>query len=214
MVFLRMAMAADTWARPQVVATYGVVMDGTRASPETYTGRIGIPAFLQLGKVFVIRLATETHNVPERVKLVTDEQGSERFSALSQGRYVALGGTPTDRSEMQPQWLMCGDGSACGRLEDTRRAKRLIDSDGNEMISAHLAGFAWRTPAAGAELIHAARRIAALRGFPALFVAIAEQDWAAIEQSLGPIDKVVAPATVYGAGLQEEVAWNINSSEI
>jgi hypothetical protein len=106
------------------------------------------------------------------------------------------------------------DGLACGRLEDTRRAKRLIDSDGLEMLSAHLACFAWRTPRAGAELIHAARRLTATAGLPALFTAVPEQDLAALETELGDMQEVIAPASVFGVGLQPGLAWNINSSEI
>src|SRR5947209_14573153 len=54
-VFLRLALAAVAWARPQVDAAFGVVMDGTAASPATYSGRAGIPAFLAAGKISVIR---------------------------------------------------------------------------------------------------------------------------------------------------------------
>jgi hypothetical protein len=32
--------------------------------------------------------------------------------------------------------------------------------------------------------------------------------------ALGPIDKVIAPATIYGAGLPAGAVWNIDSSEI
>lgn len=34
-VFLRMARAADAWARPQVESAYGIVMEGTRTSLAT-----------------------------------------------------------------------------------------------------------------------------------------------------------------------------------
>jgi hypothetical protein len=115
---------------------------------------------------------------------------------------------------MAPLWLMHAAGTACGRLEDTRRAKRLIGSDGIEMLSAHLACFACRTPQAGADLIHVARRRAAAHGFPALFVAIPETDMEAMDRALEGIDRVVAPAIVYAVGLPIGPAWNINTSEI
>lgn len=216
LVLLRLAQAADAWARPQVTAAYGVVMDGTRASPADYSGRAGIEAFLQIGKVFVLRFETALPRSEsfDRSWVATPEHGLAVFRSLSHGRYAGLGGNPQERSESEPLWLVDPAGAACGRLEDTRRAKRLIDSDGTEMISAHLACCAWRTPRAGAALIRVACGIASTRGFPALFTAIAEQDLEPLEQSLGNLSKVIAPATVYGAGLQAGAAWNINSSEI
>jgi hypothetical protein len=106
------------------------------------------------------------------------------------------------------------DGLACGRLEDTLRAKRLTDDAGQEMVSSHLAAFAFRTPRAGAELIRVALTLSRAAGLPALFVAVAEPDAAALGAALGSLERVVAPATVYGAGLTPGPIWNINSSEI
>lgn len=216
LALLRLALAADAWARPQVSAAYGIVMDGTPVSPASYSGRAGIPSFLQVGKVFVLRIPADYDATGEREArwVVPAEQGAECYRFLSRGRYAACGGTPAERSEVAPLWLMHPEGSACGRLEDTRCAKRLIDSTGVEMLSAHLACFACRTPQAGAELIGAAARHAARQERPALFVAISEQDIEALDGALGPTPKIVAPATVYGAALPSGPAWNINSSEI
>jgi hypothetical protein len=215
LVFLKLARAAEAWARPQVVAAYGVVMDGTATTPAGYTGRAGIPSFLQLGKIFVLRIPAKAEGAEGESRWIASAQrGEECYYELSRGRYAAAGGTPGDRSESVPHWLVHPEGLACGRLEDTRNAKRLIDSDGVEMVSAHLASFAYRTPDAGAGLIHAARSHTAQRGMPALFVAVAEADLATLQEALGPVDQVVAPATVYGVGLRSGPAWNINSSEI
>jgi len=115
---------------------------------------------------------------------------------------------------MTPQWLVDPEGLACGLLEDTRRAKRLIADDGSEMLSAHLSFFAFRTPDAGAALLQVARQQTARAGLPAVFVAVAEPDAKALAGALGPVDKVVAPATIYGAELAPGPAWNINTSEI
>jgi len=214
--FLRLALTALAWARPQVDAAFGVVMDGTAALPASYSGRVGIPSFLAVGKISVIRFPTgRDQAAPADDRWTASrERGIECYQALCAGRYTAWGGAPAERSEMMPLWLVHPDGTACGRLEDTRRAKRLIDCNGTEMISAHLACFAWRDPRAGAELIHAARRRAATENRPALFVAVADQDVPALEDALGVGEKVFAPATVYGAGLLSGPAWNINTSEI
>jgi hypothetical protein len=133
---------------------------------------------------------------------------------LSRGRYASPGGTPSERSLTPTIWLMHPDGHACGRLEDTRRAKRLTDDAGAEMVSGHLAAFAFRTAEAGADLIRAALPRARAAGLPALFVAVAEADAAALGDALQPLAPVVAPATVFGVGLDIGFPWNINSSEI
>ncbi|HEY8751905.1 MAG TPA: hypothetical protein VIM11_28245, partial [Tepidisphaeraceae bacterium] len=211
--FIRLAQAADAWARPQVTAAYGVVMDGTRVSPETYTGRIGIPAFGVLGKIIVLRIAT-TNSSENNCGIAPSIQGEACYRAHARGCYSSSGGNAAERSEIEPVWLIHPAGLACGRLEDTRRAKRLIDSDGQEMLSAHLACFAWTTPRAGADLIHAARWHAATLGLPALFVAVPAGDIEALESELGAVDKVIAPATIYGAGLPGQGKWSVSSSEI
>jgi hypothetical protein len=213
LTFLRLAQAADAWARPQVSAAYGVVMDGTRASPADYTGRIGIPSFLVLGKIMVLRLPTAS-DAPDGCPTASVADGEACHRALSRDGYCPLGGDPVGRSQIDPCWLVHPDGLACGRLEDTRAAKRLIASDREEMQSAHLAFFAWKTPGAAADLLHSARSRAAALGLPALFVAVPERDLAALNSALGPIDKVVAPATIYGAGLPADSTWHVNSSEI
>jgi len=74
------------------------------------------------------------------------------YLQLTGGCYASLDGNPAERSETSPLWLLEPDGSACGRLEDTRRAKRLIADDGVEMRSAHLSCFAYQDPRAGAVL--------------------------------------------------------------
>ena len=190
-------------------------MEGTRTSPAGYTGRVGIPSFLQVGRVIILRFPTDAGGDDAKRSWIADPRvGDACYETLSRGRFAACGGVPAERSEMAPLWLVDPDLSACGRLEDTRRAKQLIDSNGAEMRSAHLVCFAWRTPRAGAELIRAACRHAALRGLPALFTAVAEEDFPALAAELGDTEKVVAPAIVYGAGSQSGPAWNINSSEI
>jgi hypothetical protein len=216
MVFLRLAQAAHAWARARVNAAMGIMMDGTRVSPTSYTGRVGIPSFLQVGKAVVLRLPADPRGSTEELHrwIVPPQKGEDCYLALSEGRYAVRGGQPAERSAVPPIWLVHPDGLACGRLEDTIRAKRLIDNEGNEMLSAHLACAAWRTPQAGAELIHAARILTAGYRLPALFTAVAEQDMPQLNQALGTIEKVVAPATIFGVGLPSGPRWNINTSEI
>jgi hypothetical protein len=216
LAFLRLAQAALDWARPQVSAAYGVVMDGTRASPGSYTGRVGIPAFIKLGEILVVRFTTfdETPARDFSRWVATDAVGTQCYSTLARSRFTPIGGSPAIRSGIVPQWLVHPDGLACGRLEDTRAAKRLIDSDGNEMVSAHLACAVWKTPRAGVELIEAANWFALEARLSGLFTSVHPPDLIALDAALAPRNRVIAPATLYGVGLQTGSTWNINTSEI
>jgi hypothetical protein len=201
--------------RPRVDAGFGVVMGGTRATPDAYTGRAGLPQFQAVGEIVAFRVPCENSpSESEDFRPVTPEEGEACYRELSRGRFACPGGTPAERSQAEPVWLMLPDGSECGRLEDTRRAKRLFDDRGDEMVSAHLASFACRNGRDGAELIRAALRWASAAGFPALFVAVAGPDADGVGRALAPLAPVAAPATVFASGFPAGPAWHINSSEI
>jgi hypothetical protein len=222
---VRLVRVVDTWVRPKVEAAFSVVMDGTPVTPDAYTGRLGIPAFRPLGKVLVLRLLVD-NDIPspplqgrgvggERLLPCVQGRGTiECFQRLSRGRYFCVEATPVERSETEPTWLVISECQACGLFEDTRRGKRLIADNGSELISAHLSYFAFATPAAGAELLRAALALAKQRGFPALFAAVAECDADPLQTALADVPIVVAPATIYGAELEANGLWNINTAEI
>lgn len=214
-VLVRLARAAEAWLRPRVNAGFCVVMDGTVATPDAYTGRAGIPLFRDLGHLMVFRIprSDEGSKGEPRHFQTTQDTGLACYRRLSLGRYACAPGEAEKRSQTRPVWLMNPDGSACGMLEDTRKAKRLITGDGSELLSAHLSCFAYNTVSAGAQLIGIARRQLAGLGFPAMFVAVAQPDAKELRESLPNPEITAAPATVYGAGLQAGT-WNINSSEI
>jgi hypothetical protein len=188
-------------------------MDGTRATPGHYTGRLGIPPFQEVSRILVLRIPTR-HGASSHAELVDDATGLRCFLRLSAGRWSCPDGFPRERSEMSPQWLMTACGGACGRLEDTRRAKRLIADDGTEMRSAHLSCFAFEGSAAGGELLKQALDLAARRGLPALFVSVAPQEAPALGPALEHSAIVTAPATVFGTGIETTSPWNINTAEI
>jgi hypothetical protein len=211
---LRLSGAVQQWAGTRVAAAFAVVMDGTPAIPSRYTGRFGMPRFSELGKVVVLRLPTSEIPGNDGEWLTTEERGNACFLRLSAGQFTCPGGNPAERSEMKPVWLMDPGGRACGRLEDTRRAKRLIADDDIEMQSAHLSCFAYQDRSAGIALVRVAMRQAAERGMPALFVAISTTEVKNFCQPLEGTGVVLAPATIYGAGLQPGSIWNINTAEI
>jgi hypothetical protein len=212
---LRLAEAVRQWLGTRASAAFAVVMDGTPVVPSRYTGRLGIPLFAELGKVMILRLPTSEIAVPGGDGwLTTGARGVPCYLRLSAGRYACPGGNPAERSEMEPVWLVEPGGRACGRLEDTRRAKRLIGDDGVEMRSGHLSCFAYQAPSAGAELLSVALRHAAGRGLPALFVAVPATEAEDFCDALKGWGVVLAPATIYGTGLEPGPIWNINTAEI
>lgn len=212
---LRLTHAVRQWVGERTQAGFAVVMDGTSATPPRYTGRLGIPLFSELAKIMVLRLPTlGIPAEPADHWLTTEEQGRGCYLRLSRGRYACPGGNPAERSEMEHIWLMEPGGQACGRLEDTRRAKRLIADDGVEMRSAHLSCFAYQDRSAAVKLLRVALRHAADRGLPALFVSVAAIDANDLCRSLEGMEVVLAPATVYGTGLDPDPIWNINTAEI
>ena len=212
---LRLVGAVRQWVGARAEAAFAVVMDGTPATPTRYTGRLGIPLFSELGKIMVLRLPTSGIQVhPDHGWLTTGECGGICYSRLSAGGYACPVGNPAERSEMEPAWLMEPGGRACGRLEDTRRAKRLIADDGAEMRSAHLSCFAYQDWSAGVKLLQVALRRAVSRSFPDLFVAVPAREAKVFCQAPEEMEVVVAPATVFGTGLEPGLLWNINTAEI
>jgi hypothetical protein len=214
LVLMRLARAAEAWLRPKVQAGFGVVMTGTSLTPQAYTGRAGIPDFKELGRLTIFRISgrSDDNSCSERM-LATQDAGLECYRRLSRGRYASPASALAERSEMTPAWLMTPDGSACGLLEDTRKAKRLISNDGSEMLSAHLSCFAYKHIAAGTHLLGVALNRALRSRFPAMFVSVAETDAPPLQAALGQFAVHPAPAIVYGTGL-EPATWNINTAEI
>ncbi len=217
-LLLDLVRAISTRFSGRVSSAFCVVMDGTTSIPPHYTGRLGIPAFTPVGAVTIMWLRTASG---EHASTGTDgisscgqDRGLAWFMDLAAGQYCLIDGTPGERSLMPPAWLCADDGSACGRLEDTLRAKRLRATTGEDMRSAHVSCFAYRTVAAGARLLQTAAARAAEAGYPMLFVAVAVSDVVAMSQLLGPRLRSSSPATVFGTGLPEPGRWNINTAEI
>jgi hypothetical protein len=214
LVLIRLARAAEACLRPKVRSGFGVVMGGTSLTPGTYTGRAGIPDFKELAKLTILRISKGTDNISGiEQRVTTPERGLECYRRLSHGRYACPAGATAQRSEMTPVWLVTPDGSACGLLEDTRKAKRLISDDGLEMLSAHLSCFAYSDVATASRLIGAGLNHALHVGLPSVFVSVAEGDAQLLTAALNQFAVHPAPATVYGTGL-EPGCWNINTAEI
>lgn len=193
---------------------FAIVMDGTRREPTAYTGRLGIPAFSLIGKVTILRVPTAAQDPVEPPVRVAPSDGRELYRRLSAGRFACPAGDSSIRSETEPLWLADSAGAACGLLEDTRRAKRLWADDGTELVSAHLSCFAFSAIPAGQTLLARAASLAAERGFPALFAAVANVDAGQFIVECERRGGLIAHASVYGAGLPTGSAWHVNTAEI
>jgi hypothetical protein len=213
-VLVRLAAALMAWATPRVSAAFGVAMDGTRKTPPRYTGRLGIPAFTELGRIVVLRLVCEPGSERNRQRSCTEAEGLGIFHALTRGDFAPMGACALERSTIDPQWMCLESGSACGMLEDTGKAKRLFEVGGSELRSAHLSYFAFGQPQDGARLLWHATRQAAVFEYPALFCAVPAQRAQSLIDALGSAACTLAPATVYGAGMANDRAWHLNTSEI
>jgi len=213
--FIRLTRAVDSWTRRQAQAGFGIVLAGTRRTPSDYTGRAGMPALRPIGRTAILKIPTANFaDAGDENLATTPGAGIARFRTLSIGRYTMTGGDPVMRSHMAPTWLVQRDGSACGRLEDTRRAKRLYQAGNAEILSAHLSCFAYRDPESGAELVRAAAAAAAELGYPSLFLSLPEADAASLHEALGMVPLQQTSATIFGAGLIGGYGWSVNTSEV
>ena len=189
-------------------ACYCVVMDGTGRLPTDYTGRLGVPAFRKLGEIAILRVS------PGRDGLKGGPGPPVTGTHLTRAGYSATGGDSSRRSVLDPQPIATGDGLARGVLEDTRRGKRLFLVPGGELQSAHLSGFAYAAPQAGAALLASAVARAGAAGYPAVFTAVPMGEWPRLEPFLEGLRVQVAPAAVYGHGLHAGGDWWIDTADI
>jgi hypothetical protein len=216
---LALFQAGLTWAWQNGASkAYGVVMDGTAKTPSDYTGRIGIPKFLEVGKIVVLRIPTDLANngIGETGSSTSAARLESTYKRLTASVHAPIGGRPSLRSSFAPVRLVSADGQACGLLEDTLQAKRLISSNGDELLSAHLSRFAFGQSRADSavELLETALRLAAARGFPAMFVALDKETARALLPHIERFNPVEAPATIYGFGFTPGQKLLINTAEI
>ena len=215
---LRLLRNAAEWAqRTPTTPGFSVVMDGTARRPTAYSGRLGIRAYRELGKLMVLRIpsdlwaANDSCNDWSKVSL---EQVRARFAELTRDCFATDGGQPALRSCMQAVGILLDGGEACGILEDTRRGKLLFQDDGREMISAHLSCFGYRRASDAVRLLRVAAGICRRQRMPALFVCLPMPHGGKVLALLRQSDMVLAPATVFGAGFAAGQKWSINTAEI
>lgn len=219
---LRLLRAATDWTLTEPTPVFGVVMEGTARGPVSYTGRLGIPKFVELDWLVVLRIPVEPRpSVGDgmrrtEIRACDIENARRLYERLTIDRYATDGGQPSTRSRMPSIGLVASDGTACGVLEDTRRCKLLFGRDGTEMVSAHLSCFGFRSVEAGGMMIRTAVQRCSSLGIPALFVCVRSPEVRPLLQSsrLQVEHTVEAPATVFGYAITGPGKWSINTAEI
>lgn len=218
MTLIRLARVIQARFRERVHGAFSVVMAGTTITPTAYTGRLGIPSFLPVDTVSIFWLRTstndETHASTSVIHPVVSAVGLKRFDQLAAKQFRLPNSKPTVRSIMTPQWLLAEDGNACGRIEDTLRAKRVSTNTAENMRSAHLSCFSYRTLNDGFKILNKALALAATAGYPLLFVAVTSADTAAMHAALSHRIQSLSTATVFSTHQTLPGHWNINTAEI
>jgi hypothetical protein len=198
-----------------IASAYAVVMEGTARNPSCYTGRLGIPAFTGHRSITIFKIETGVGGqIPDAVRRATADEVNAVFASLNRARVHAAGNRPSLRSLMTPVPLLETGGEACGMVEDTRRGKRLWLDNGDELLAAHLSRFAYASIGSGTALVRAALDVSATAGFPALFMAVPDEDAEAFAASMSDLGIHLAAARVYGHGFASTDAWSVDTSEI
>ena len=197
-VLARLAlMARDDVMSAGITAAYAVVMAGS-PTPDSYTGRLGIPAFRKLASLIVMRIP---------VSASPDFSCVEWQYDFPENAMRPTGGDASNRSLMSP--LAVGAGHATGVLMDTRRGKRLWDRNGTEMLSAHLVNVSCRKPLEWRMLLDQALLEARRAGFPAVFTSLPASSIAATSGQISGWTR----AAVFGIGLPGG-CWQVDTAEI
>lgn len=214
----RLLQKGIEWGRTKSDLWFTVTLDGAPLKPPDYTGRAGIPAFSEAGRIMVVRLPVTPGSGmrPEDGQFFarTDE-GPALYKQLASGRYALPGGASAARSVAPPAWMVHPGCTACARFEDRRKVRRLIADDGSELRPAYLSCFAFSDPQAAIDLILAALRRAESLGFRALRFCLPPPDLAMLQGVLGPAVIDGSPGAIFAtAPLGTGALWNLNAAEI
>jgi len=215
-VAYRLLKETQNWVLSATNYGFCIVMNGTSSSPLNYTGRLGITKFEFLGEVSILRIAIENFIGSQSCLVSRHKDASLLYKSLVAGRWSMLGGIPTLRSAVQPQWFVSHNNSACGLIEDTRKTKKLFTLSNEEIVSAHLSNFAYLNPSSGAEIIRRGIEYAAQFGFKSIFVAVTPDDAPIFRKILCSYQITQTQASIFG-NLPSVIStrqWAVNTSEI
>jgi len=189
-----------------------VVMDGTKYTPNLYTGRVGFPRFDALSKIYILQIQTR-HFPSHAIIESSPELGMKLFASIYQKPYFMMHKINL-RVKNGGRWLQSND-DACAFLENTLLAKRLFLNNGSEIVNAHLSYLAYRDPEKALNIIKHSLTLANAENYQALFIALSREEYAEMEPYLHQLPSLqISTATVYGTENLKNIHYNINTSEI
>jgi hypothetical protein len=194
-------------ARDEIIASgyhaaYSIVMSGSPPADQ-HTGRLGIPNFEKIGELAILRFDTHVAFKWPRISPRKKLGSSHRIN----------GADAASCSEINP--IPLAFNTAYGRIVDTRLGKQLWQSNGHELISAHLIDLQFDSIDDLVTLVKAAIIKAAECGFPGLFLALPETSEfpSILSKNFPDVGITLAGAAIYGTGMPTG-DWMVNTSEI
>ncbi len=213
---LNLLKTASEWRKRSSDPAYAVVMRGTQATPDLYSGRFGIPQLKRLQELQILRIPTPVSEsyIPNCQEAPIDEV-YRLYDAFAKLNYWPLPGDAIQRSQMTPVGLIDNQNQAWGILEDTRKAKRLFDQNQNEILSTHLSYFGFRSPTSAQRIIEQAKAFTAQLGYKNMFLSLTKNQLETLKAQTNAIENSdLSIADVYGVGFNPALPWYVPSSEI
>ncbi len=220
-ILKRLFVATRTWVGNRCSKGYSVVMDGTGVTPRMYTGRLGIPEFRDVQSVKLLAFSTRSfkqHSINTAGVEACDDPRS--FAEIA--KFIrARSATPhwsneniSVRTHMKPVWLTDPNAGCMGLLEDTRSAKRLYDSESDELLYAHLSNVQYESIEDLVPIVVKAGRIAHTCGCTNLLLAVPNMQCGMLTDALNPAQFDIFSSTVYATEKTKGYELPISSSEI
>lgn len=220
-VLKQLFMATYSWVGDKCEKGYSVVMDGTGVTPDEYTGRLGIPEFQAVQSIKLIAFSTEA-----LMRLSVDKasvETSDDPSAFTDGIQLAQSASQPIRwsnenilirSRMNPVWLTAPSTGCSGLLEDTRGAKRLYSSGGEELLYSHLSNIHYESIEDMIPLIVEAGEMAYTCGCTNLLISVPASKCSSLTKFFNTTQYDVFSSTVYASSKTQGYELPISSSEI
>ena len=220
-VLKRLFIATRTWVGDRCTKGYSVVMDGTGVTPRMYTGRLGIPEFRAVQSVKLLAFSTQGFKQHRGDTAIVRTSEDPRSFAKIMEATKTQGPAPrwsnenlSIRSRLNPVWFTTPSTGCIGLLEDTRRAKRLYDSDSDELLYAHLSNVQYESIEDLVPIVVEAGRAAYTCGCTTLLLAVPSSECHILTNALTPTQYDVFSSTVYATENTKGYELPISSSEI
>lgn len=210
-----------SWVGDKCKKGYSVVMDGTGVTPDLYTGRLGIPEFQAVQSIKLIAFSTE-ELMRLSVHTASVETSEDPNTFIEYMQVAQTSSLPprwsnekiSIRSRMNPVWLTAPSTRCIGLLEDTRGAKRLYSSGGEELLYSHLSNIHYESIEDIIPLIVEAGKMAYTCGCTNLLIAVPARECTSLTKFFNTTQHDVFSSTVYATSKTQAYELPISSSEI